>query len=375
MDSCYGNLTPCTILVVDDDWVMLELLTDVLTRDGNTVLTAADGEEAIRICREQQVEVMILDYMMPGISGEDVVHAVRKFEPDIQIILQTAMDTLPARKMLRALDIQGFHSKGDQLAKLLMWTDVAIKNYEQIRSRRDLEESLLALGLALEARDLETAGHTNRVVKMAELMGRQHGLNRRRLGALRQGAYLHDIGKLCISDEILLKPSKLTQRQWEIMQTHAKLGHDLAARIPNIKPEALEVILYHHERWDGLGYPAQLRQEEIPLLARIFAICDVFDALVSPRVYKPPWAEVEAIRELHNQRAKQFDPAITDMFIKLWSEGAFDDIDPTTPATAQAACAISLDEVYQQFAAPTAAYATAHGAFLRQQEMVNLNKA
>lgn len=327
MDASYVNLSPCTILVVDDDWVMLELLTDVLSRDGNTVIAAASGEDAIRICREQHIEIMILDYMMPGLSGEDVVRAVRTFEPDVQIILQTAMDTLPARKMLRQLDIQGFHKKGDNLTQLLMWTDVAIKNSEQIRSRRDLEDSLLALGLALEARDLETAGHTHRVVKMAELMGREQGLNHRRQAALRQGAYLHDLGKLCIADEILLKPGKLDQRQWETMKTHAKLGYELAARIPNIKPEALDVIHYHHERWDGRGYPAELAAQEIPLLARIFAICDVFDALVSPRIYKPPWAELDAIREIHQQKAKQFDPEITEMFIQLWNEGTFSMLD------------------------------------------------
>lgn len=351
MDASYISLTPCTILVVDDDWVMLELLTDVLTRDGNTVITASGGEEAIRLCREQHIEIMILDYMMPGVSGEEVVRTVRTFESDIQIILQTAMDTLPARKMLRELDIQGFHSKGDNLNKLLMWTDVAIKNYEQIRNRRDLEDSLLALGLALEARDLETAGHTRRVVQMADLMGQACGLNRRRRAALRQGAYLHDLGKLAIADEILLKPGRLSQEQWEIMQTHARLGYDLAARIPNIKPEALDVILYHHERWDGTGYPNGLAQNDIPLLARLFSICDVFDALVSPRTYKPPWAELDAIREIHKQRCRQFDPEITDMFIRLWSEGAFDVLDdvdmPATNASTSEPFTLSLDESYR----------------------------
>lgn len=351
MDASYISLTPCTILVVDDDWVMLELLTDVLERDGNAVITASGGEEAIRICREQHIEIMILDYMMPGISGEEVVRTVRTFEPDIQIILQTAMDTLPARKMLRELDIQGFHSKGDNLNKLLMWTDVAIKNYEQIRNRRDLEDSLLALGLALEARDLETAGHTRRVVQMADLMGQACGLNRRRRAALRQGAYLHDLGKLSIADEILLKPGRLNQEQWEIMQTHARLGHELAARIPNIKPEALDVILYHHERWDGTGYPTGLAQNEIPLPARLFSICDVYDALVSPRIYKPPWAELDAIREIHHQRCQQFDPDITDMFIQLWSEGAFDALDdlnlPTSDSIEDEPFTLSLDESYR----------------------------
>lgn len=316
----------CAILVVDDDPIVLELLTDVLSRDGHTVLTALSGQEAIRICQEQQVEVMILDYMMPHLSGEDVVRAVRQFEPDIQIILQTAVDTLPARRMLQELEIQGFHHKGNNLSGLLMWVDVAIKNYEQIRNRRDLEQSLLVLGLAMEARDLETAGHTKRVVEMAELMGRHFGLNRRRLSALRQGAYLHDLGKLCIPDEILLKPGKLSASQWQIMKTHAALGHELASSIPTIKPEALDVIRSHHERWDGKGYPDQLSKEAIPLLARIFAICDVFDALISSRIYKPAWLESDAIQEIYGQHGKQFDPEVTSAFISLWSKGAFDQL-------------------------------------------------
>ncbi|MCB0189254.1 MAG: HD domain-containing protein [Caldilineaceae bacterium] len=307
---------------------MLELLSDVLGRDGHNVLTALSGQEAINICRDQQVEVMVLDYMMPQVSGEDVVHAVRQFEPDIQIIIQTAADTLPARKMLQELEIQGFHHKSGNLSSLLMWIDVAIKNYEQIRNRRDLEQSLLVLGLAMEARDLETAGHTQRVVQMADRMGRHFGLNRRRLSALRQGAYLHDLGKLCIPDEILLKPGKLDASQWQIMKTHAALGHELASSISTIKPEALDVIRFHHERWDGTGYPDNLRGEAIPLLARIFAICDVFDALISPRIYKPAWLEYDAIQEIYEQRGKQFDPEVTIAFVSLWSKGIFEDLQP-----------------------------------------------
>lgn len=317
---------PCSILIVDDDWITLELLTDILSREGHDVLTTPDGFEAIRICREQQIEVIVLDYMMPNISGDAVVRAIREFDPDVQIILQTALDSLPPRKLLRELDIQGYHNKSDSLNKLMLWIDAAIKNYEQIRSRRDLEHSLLALGLALEARDLETAGHTYRVVKMAERMGQQAGLNRRRISALRQGAYLHDLGKLCIPDEILLKPGKLDPTQWALMKTHAQRGYELAARIPNIKPEALDVIRFHHEHWNGAGYPLGLRGEEIPILARLFAICDVFDALVSPRAYKPPWAELDAIREIRQQEEQHFDPTLAHLFITMWSEGAFDDL-------------------------------------------------
>lgn len=321
----YPN-NPYTILIADDDWVMLELLTDVFAREGHRVLTTTNGKEVAAICREQPVHLIILDYMIPGITGEEVVSAIREFENDVQIIIQTAMDTIPPRTLLRKLDIQGYHSKGEKLSKLLLWVDVALKNYEQIRNRRALENSLLALGLALETRDLETAGHTKRVVEMAERLGKQMELNSWRLEALRQGAYLHDLGKLCIPDAVLLKPGRLDKREWEIMKSHAQRGYELALSIPSIRPEALQVIQYHHEHWDGLGYPTNLGGASIPLLARIFAICDVYDALLSARTYKPAWTEVEAIHELQKQRNFHFDPDIVDLFVTMWSAAAFDDL-------------------------------------------------
>jgi response regulator RpfG family c-di-GMP phosphodiesterase len=322
--------SPNTILVVDDDGIVLELLTDVLTMEGHRVITTANGREAATICREQPIHLIILDYMMPGISGEEVVRQVREFEHDVQIIIQTAQDLIPPRTLLRELDIQGYHSKGEKLSRLLLWVDVALKNYDQIRSRRAIENSLLALGLALEARDLETAGHTQRVVTMAARMGQQLDLNSWRLEALRQGAYLHDLGKLCIPDAVLLKPGRLDQHEWEIMKSHAQRGFELASTIPSIRPEALEVIQFHHEHWDGFGYPASLGGANIPLLARIFAICDVYDALISPRVYKAAWSEVDAVGELQQQRNCQFDAEIVDLFVSMWAEAAFDDLRLTT---------------------------------------------
>ena len=110
------------------------------------------------------------------------------------------------------------------------------------------------------------------------------------------------------------------------MKTHAQRGFELAATIPSIRPEALDVIHFHHEHWDGAGYPNNLGGGKIPLLARIFAICDVYDALLSPRTYKPAWTEIDAIRELQQQRNSHFDPELVDLFVKLWAEAAFDDL-------------------------------------------------
>jgi HD-GYP domain-containing protein (c-di-GMP phosphodiesterase class II) len=186
---------------------------------------------------------------------------------------------------------------------------------EEIRGT--LEGGLLTLGLALEARDLETKGHTERVAHLTESLGNQLGLKSEMLEALCQGSYLHDIGKLCVPDSILLKLGRLDELEWQVMQSHVMLGYEIAARIPSLPNGALEVIRGHHERWDGTGYPNRGAGEEIPLLARIFAVCDVFDALQSERSYKRACTRNQALEEIRVQSGKQFDPLIVRVFLEL----------------------------------------------------------
>jgi PAS domain S-box-containing protein len=176
------------------------------------------------------------------------------------------------------------------------------------------EGSMLGLGVALEARDLETGGHTERVVKLSARLGRDLGLNDAALSELRQGAYLHDLGKLSVPDAVLLKPGRLDPDERALMQTHATHGHAIARRIPTLTSGALDVIRHHHERWDGAGYPDGLAGEEIPLLARIFAVCDVYDALTSERPYKRAWSDEDAVAELTAQRGRHFDARVVDRF-------------------------------------------------------------
>jgi diguanylate cyclase (GGDEF)-like protein len=192
-----------------------------------------------------------------------------------------------------------------------------IKAMDEVR--RTLHGGLLTLGLALEARDLEVAGHTERVVDLSQALGCQLGLGEAALDALRQGAYLHDIGKLCVPDTILHKPGKLNAEEWTIMQTHAVRGHEIASRFPTLDSGALDVIRAHHERFDGTGYPDGLRGKKIPMLARIFAVCDVYDALLSARPYKPAWTQREALEEIRAQSGKHFDPMVVSSFIELIS--------------------------------------------------------
>ncbi|WP_407571792.1 HD domain-containing phosphohydrolase [Deinococcus altitudinis] len=183
--------------------------------------------------------------------------------------------------------------------------------------RSTLEAGLLTLGIALEARDFETQGHTTRAAGMAEQLGERLGLSVHELGHLRQGAFLHDLGKLCVPDEILRKPGRLTPEEWTTMQSHVEQGYDLATRIPGLPQDLLNVIRSHHERWDGTGYPDRLAGTDIPLSARIFAVCDVYDALISDRPYKAAWSHEAAVTEIERESGRHFDPAVVLAFLDL----------------------------------------------------------
>ncbi|GGS02377.1 hypothetical protein GCM10008960_31320 [Deinococcus sedimenti] len=188
--------------------------------------------------------------------------------------------------------------------------------------RRAVQGGLLALGAALEERDLETAGHTERVVALAEMLGTRLGLAETDLHALQQGASLHDIGKLAIPDAILLKPGPLDEHEWSVMQDHAARGFEIAHRLQGLMPATLNVIRHHHEHWDGSGYPDGLSGEQIPLAARIFAVCDVYDALTHPRPYKAAWTHEQAIEEIRARCGSHFDPRVVEAFLALVDSGS-----------------------------------------------------
>ena len=176
------------------------------------------------------------------------------------------------------------------------------------------EGALRALGLALEYRDAETKGHTDRVVNLATTLAGALALDAATVEALRWGAYLHDIGKLAIPDPILRKPGPLDPMEWSVMRTHAERGEAFASALGFLPPTTLEVIRSHHERWDGTGYPDGRRGDAIPLAARIFAVCDVYDALTHERSYKAAWPPDQAIAELQSQAGNQFDPDMVATF-------------------------------------------------------------
>lgn len=199
-----------------------------------------------------------------------------------------------------------------------------------------LDAALETMGVAVELRDAPTQQHTRRVTELAVSFGEALELGPVRLRGLRQGAALHDIGKLGVPDAVLLKPGPLNPQERALIETHPERGAALAAALPFLHPEAQGVIRSHHERWDGAGYPDRLSGEAIPLLARLFALCDVYEALISDRPYRGALTPAQALDVLTQGRGTHFDPALTDRFLELHAAGIFAHILPLTTPTPEA---------------------------------------
>jgi HD-GYP domain-containing protein (c-di-GMP phosphodiesterase class II) len=182
---------------------------------------------------------------------------------------------------------------------------------------------LTALSQAIESRDPYTRGHSDRVSSLAEVVARRLGWKRTRLGALRLGGQLHDVGKLNLDDAVLRKPGPLDEREFKEIKRHPLAGARMIRRFEALQP-ALPYILFHHERWDGQGYPTGRSREQIPLGARIVAVVDAFDAMISIRPYRPPLSIGAALAEVESGAGTQFDPGVVRAFLNAWREGELD---------------------------------------------------
>jgi HD-GYP domain-containing protein (c-di-GMP phosphodiesterase class II) len=173
---------------------------------------------------------------------------------------------------------------------------------------------------ALELRDQETEGHTERVTEITLRLARAFGIGEEEITHIRRGALLHDIGKISIPDAILLKPGKLTDEEMALMRGHAQRAYEMLLPIEYLRP-ALDIPYCHHEKWDGTGYPRGLKGEEIPLAARLFAIADVYDALTSDRPYRKAWSRAEALEYIRQQSGTYFEPRVVEVFLQIVGEG------------------------------------------------------
>jgi putative two-component system response regulator len=287
------------VLVVDDVAANVDLLNILLSREGYTVFTASDGEEALALVASRQPDLVLMDVMMPKLSGYEVCerlkqNAATRLTP---VVLITALHE-------RQDKIRGINAGADDfLTKPLDTHELKARVRSLVRLKRytdDLDSAesvIMSLALVIEARDAYTDGHCQRLADYATALGRALGLSREDLGALYRGGYLHDVGKVGIPDAVLLKADRLSESEYRQIKDHPLIGDRLCGELRSLR-RVRPIVRHHHERLDGSGYPDGLAGDAIPLLAQIMGIVDVYDAITTARPYKPAAAPEHACAEL-----------------------------------------------------------------------------
>ncbi|HEX3704496.1 MAG TPA: HD domain-containing phosphohydrolase [Vicinamibacterales bacterium] len=315
--------TPGRILVADDEPANVDLLERWLRRDGHIVFRASNGEEALAMVAAQQPDLVLLDVMMPKQTGFEVCQALKhdaatRFVP---VVLVTALQNTEDR--IRGIDA----GADDFLTKPINPPELQARVRSLLRLKRqtddlDSAESVIfSLALTIEARDAYTDGHCHRLSAYASALGEALGLPEEDLLALRTGGVIHDIGKVGVPDAILLKRGPLTADEFETMKLHTVIGDRLCGGLRSLK-RVRPIVRHHHERLDGTGYPDHLRDGEIPLLAQIIGVVDVFDAVAEARPYKPAATLDHACRELEVEAVRGWKRAeLVGSFIALIRDG------------------------------------------------------
>ncbi len=337
------------ILVADDEEAIREVISTLLEARGYQCTVVSNGRLAADSFEKDSHDLVISDIVMPELDGLKLLARVRAHNRDVPVIMVTAMhDISIALEAIRAgaYDYILKPFEKDQLylsvRRALEHRQLVLENqtYQQDLERlvaertqqlslalRDLEQSydytLEALGGALDAKDAETEGHCQRVTAFTVTIAKLMSVDKAQLRQIARGAFLHDIGKMGVPDQILRKPGPLTEAERKIMRKHCEIGYAVLERIPFLH-EAAEIVLTHQESYDGSGYPRGLKGEEIPLGSRIFAIADTLDAMISDRPYRKALPITAAREEIRKNAGTQFDPRVVEVFLSqpdtLWLE-------------------------------------------------------
>jgi response regulator RpfG family c-di-GMP phosphodiesterase len=350
-----ANNKEVSILIIDDEEPIRRLLALYLS-DEYTCVTASGADEANVLLAGSSFNLVMTDITMPGTSGIELCENIHETHPDTVVIMVSGMTDINYAVEAMRHGAFDYVVKPFDLSHVLMSVERALRYQALIAAKRHYEQSLeetvrlrtaelrslnenlnqmlealyqnyratlRALAGALEARDFETAGHSDRVVAYSLRLGRELGLGHKELIALEQGALLHDIGKIGVRDSILLKSGKLTEGEWVEMREHINYGLRIISGIDFLSGAA-PVVGEHHEKYDGTGYPSRLQGDMIHLNARIFAVADAFDAITSDRPYRKSASYADARTELVANSGKHFDPSVVNAFLKVpeieWAE-------------------------------------------------------
>ncbi len=327
------------VLVIDDQTSNALLVAEILSGISADidVVTFAQPLEAVRYAAENPLDLVITDFSMPELDGLGVIRQLKRMDHlfDLPIVVVTALDDMDVRYaaldagaadfLTRPINHRECQARCRNLLKMRLFQLQNRRHAEVLQQRvaevsEDLQqrnmEMLQRLAVVAEKRDSETGQHLLRMARYSMLLAREVGFSEAEVHVIGMAAPLHDIGKIGIPDEILLAPRRLSESELVVMRTHPVIGYEMlqGSTSESMKMSA-DIAHYHHERFDGSGYPTGLRGQDIPLSARIVAVADVWDALMSTRPYKKPWAEEAAVDLLRRGAGVQFDPRLVDAFL------------------------------------------------------------
>jgi len=322
------------ILIVDDEAGIRRLLYHKLSRADYTCEEAENAKQAMEKMAANPAELIILDIMMPGKSGIDLLPEIKARYPDTAVIMATAITEASNAISCMKKGADDYLCKPFNLEEVLLSADrslekrrleLEIKEYQErlqqkvdeqtVEIRRLFLGAIEALVFALEAKDKYTAGHSRRVTKIALAIAKELGLSKDEIEDLRWGSLLHDVGKIAVDQSIQNKPTKLTAVEYEHIMIHAQIGAGIVK--PVVNDRVVEMIEHHHDRYDGTGLNQTIAGEDIPLGARIMAVADAFDAMTSDRPYRPAISVEEALGEIKRCADTQLDPLVVRAFIKI----------------------------------------------------------
>jgi len=353
---------PDRILVVDDEEAIREIVASMLTSAGYSCKQAGSGMEALAVLHSnEEFELMLSDLMMADLDGIGLLERTKEKYPDMPVVMVTAVHDISVALQALRNGAYDYLLKPFEREQLLATASRALENRrlkienrtyqtnleslvanrtQQLQAavaelKRSYDITLEALGDALDLKDAETLGHSRRVTAFTILIARAMGVPAEQVDVIARGAFLHDIGKMAIPDNILLKAGKLDEREKAIMREHCYRGYQMLKKIPFLV-EACEIVYSHQEHFDGSGYPRRLKGIEIPLGARIFSVADTLDAIISDRPYRPARSFPEARKEIQAWTGRQFDPDVVDAFMKIPDE-VFEDLRREISAQAHAA--------------------------------------
>jgi len=319
------KLVNTKILVIDDDINMIDSLSIVLRRYGHFVKTYTEPLSAIEELKLNSYDILLVNYLMTPVKGNKIIETIREFNKEIYIILMSIhKDLTPSIEVMNQLDIQAYYEKSGKHDNLLMLIQSGIKHINQINKiknmKYEMEHYLVDFAKILlqtvGAKDHYTEEHSRRVTLLSDFFSKYLKLDDKQKTDLQIAAAFHDIGKIGIPDNILLKTTKLTDDEYQIIKTHPVIAANIFS-VSDIYKDIYPIMYYHHERYDGKGYPRGLKGKEIPYLARILAICDSFDAIVSKRSYKEEASINFAQSEIIKGLGTQFDPELAPKFLDM----------------------------------------------------------